>query len=211
MSNGESWAHFTLPRATALGRFESLLTSVGTLRARRIGSPAAEELRPRVESEAPPRSLSRQFGLGTFPPHVDGAHHRIPPRLLVMWCAEDQQRRPTLLHSWEPVAARIPKPDRLHREVYHVRTGRHSFADSMTAPGRPFVRFDPGCMIPGTREAACLMDDVIAELNVDRQSVEWSAGTGVVVDNWRVLHSRGRPDAEGSRRLFRAWLDLPGE
>ena len=106
----------------------------------------------------------------------------------------------------------LPHPDRLSREVFYVRSGPRSFVDSILARDRAFVRFDPGCMMPATREAEVLAAEVLACL-ADSAPVDarWAAGQGRVIDNWRVLHSRGTASRPGDRTLLRGWLDLEKE
>jgi hypothetical protein len=68
-----------------------------------------------------------------------------------------------------------------------------------------FIRFDPGCMTATTTDGIKALG-VLAKENWPNQieSVCWKVGTVVVIDNWRMLHGRGRADCPDSdRKLMR--------
>ena len=166
-----------------------------------------ESLSPVDADDAHTHSLSRRYGVSRFPLHVDGAHQVTPPRYLALAChAEGTHPTPTLLADFN----RKEIPSRLlaaaHSSVFRVRNGRRSFFASVLDRSRPFVRFDPGCMLPVDAEGedtfAALSDIVEAKA----LSIDWSVGDVLVFDNWRLLHGRGGGGSVAStdRMLLRA-------
>ncbi len=185
--------------------------NVGVLRgSRRRGGPV-DRLVPMPTEIARSQSLSARFGSGAFPLHTDGAYLRRPPRLLVLYCVRDTERRPTRLLRWDldpPSAGLLSK---LHRETYWFQNGRHSFLDTIVAPQRGFVRFDSGCMIPATRQASATLVELSTRLSARPcDDVHWVDGMALIIDNWRVLHGRGTAASFGTRTLLRLQLDPNG-
>jgi alpha-ketoglutarate-dependent taurine dioxygenase len=179
----------------------------------RSRGPLIQELTPTSRKKAAPRSLSALNGLGSFPFHTDAAHHRRPPRWLLLRCADpgESQRRTLLIDSR---ALRLAHDElrEVGRAVWNIRTGFKSFLASaiLGFPGgigtSVRLRYDPGCMTvadPGFARAAELLRNALADL--PRTGVSWETDLTLVIDNWRVLHARGdsKVDDSGSRRLER--------
>lgn len=207
-AGASTWALFRREAKTTLEELTTELAALGNLQSHRRGLPLVYELRPTPSEDALPKSLSAIHGIAGFPAHVDGAHLPVPPRYLVLWCQSNDEFRPSFLCSWREIEKRIVNSERLLREVFQVRNGRHSFVDTVLSPHREFVRFDPACMLPATRYARKLMEDLSrAAEDTSRREIQWVPGLGVVIDNWQTLHARGEAKAKGTRALFRAWLD----
>jgi hypothetical protein len=202
----KSWAMFRV--TSDVKDMAERLERCGQLRPARIGGPLIQELRPLGKSDALPRSLSSAYGQGPFPAHFDGSQAKRPPPLVVMWCLEDEQGRPTSIYDWRQVIRLLSEPERLSREVFEFRSGRRSLIDSIASPGRKFVRYDPACMFPRTRGGAALLRDLINKIeDLSPRLIQWKPGLGVVLDNWHQVHGRASSSAGGNRVLMRSWLD----
>lgn len=202
----EGFGLFALPENTTGGDLIAGLPAGWVGREYR-GLGVVHDLCPIEEGKARRGSLSAKHGLGAFPPHVDGAHLNVPPRLVVLWCVADQEGRPTLLYDWSRVESHLNR-QQVEREVFVYRSGRSSRTGTIIGRGRAFVRYDPGCMHPATRNAAALLSQVTGALaTLVPDVIEWEAGEGLVFDNWRMLHARGAPRSSGHRHLLRIWLD----
>jgi alpha-ketoglutarate-dependent taurine dioxygenase len=141
--------------------------------------------------------------------HFDGVHLRIPPRLVVLFCVQNTEERPTLVVSWQNVVNGFSDVRALEREVFWLRNGRYSFMDSILDRDRQFVRLDPGCMIPATRGAGDVMRDTLRFAQQAKpDQICLHPGEVLILDNWRVMHGRGLPRCEGERTLLRLQLDL---
>lgn len=201
------WASFEVSESDP-EKLRRALAPFGSLVVPRPGLGVIHRLTPSDRNKARRGTLSAVHGEGAFPAHVDGAHRAIPPRLVVIWCAEDDQRRPTILYHWRDIESHVPDAELLYHELFLFRAGRRSFVDSIRSDQRNFIRYDPGCMAPGTRMAKDVLEKVGTAIEeADRIEISWRAGVGIIIDNWRLLHARSGSYTAGSRVLWRAWLD----
>jgi alpha-ketoglutarate-dependent taurine dioxygenase len=199
----DGFCHFPLgSTAAALNMAQTLGTPVPVRR----GGPIVQELRPMSNDQAHPRSLSAVHGSGAFPMHTDGAHHQVPPRYLVMRCADPGQgSRPTLVADWRTLRFSDADLRVLRRAVFAISGGARPFLASIITDHRDgtAVRFDAGCMRPAHssfRPAATLVEAAVALAAVSE--IFWKAGEGLIIDNWRCFHARGTAVAPDPVRLL---------
>jgi len=169
----------------------------------RNGKPVLDSLKVLAQDEARPRSLSRLYGRGQQPWHMDGAHRPVPPRYLLLGCGvlEGKGAPRTELLRMDSVAL-LSTAD-AYREPFIVRNGGSSFYSTIVSRDRAWARYDPGCMTPlsncGRSLAnALLLDDVAPCL-----AFEWSRGDILVFDNQALFHRRSAPRGAGRRELMR--------
>lgn len=169
-------------------------TSLGVPVPSRVGGPLVDVLSPRMQDQAPERSMSKRFGSGRFPPHTDGAYIPQCPRWLILRAvAVSSDASSTEL--WPVVPSEFSSADRevLGRPLWSVH-GRRPFLSPIfdrRPNGDALVRFDSCCMGPRTRGAArvqAAMLEVITQRPPHR--VNWELGRTILIDNWRVLHAR---------------------
>jgi hypothetical protein len=177
-----------------------------------------QTLTPMRPEDAPRRSLSATPRFGSFPPHTDAAHHRVPPRWMLLRCEElGRDRRATILvdsHTLQLSADEWCAPA---RAVWKVRNRLNSFLasaviESIAEPlasrtaRRRRLRYDPGCMTiadPAFRSVEMRLRDAVERAipaTVQWPSISpWSSTTG------GVIHGRahGADDDGGNRRLQR--------
>lgn len=148
---------------------------------------------PRATSEAPKRTLSSRYGFAAFPFHTDGAHWPQPPRYLVLYCRDpgDGERETLLSAPLESITCH--EETVLRRATWRVDGVRKPFVVRILdgIRGHEYVRFDQACMTPMSDK-----DDsraIIAKCIARKPSVRvsWQAYKFLIIDNWRVLHSRG--------------------
>lgn len=182
--------------------------SLGTPVPARPGGPIVQELTPLAATEAPSNSLSAAHGVGAFPFHTDAAHHRRPPRWVVMRCEElGSEGRPTLLCDASGLSFAERQWRALERAVWWVRSGGRGFpASIVTRREGMIVRYDRGCMTPADPAFICageLFEQALRQ--VAHLRLEWQRDDVVIFDNWRMLHARGDGDGRdaGLRRLQR--------
>lgn len=173
--------------------------------------PIRQLLSPLVAKDAPRNSLSRLHGLGEFPLHTDAAHHRYPPRWLLMRCiATGKQGCPTFLADSRELKMTAAERCEIERAVWTISTGRRSFLGSAVlgalSEGRkgPIrLRYDRGCMKVADAAfsaTSAMLECLIGDLQTER--IDWEPGVTVVIDNSRMLHGRGS-GADSSRELER--------
>ncbi|MBT2244738.1 TauD/TfdA family dioxygenase [Sphingobium sp. BHU LFT2] len=179
--------------------------------ARRIGTVVAgrngaliEPIAPRPTEAAEERSLSAAYGLSELPMHIDTAHYLRPARYLLLGCANPGQSGAQTRLA--PISALKFSPSELSvlaSAAVLVRTGRRSFYSTILDKGRPFLRYDPGCMEPldaRGEEALQIVSNAIGRIDVIKH--EWRRGEILLIDNWHMLHGRTATAAD-SRLLFR--------
>jgi hypothetical protein len=183
----------------------SLASSLGEPVAGR-GGKVVERLAPQATNAAHAKSLSAIHGHGSFPLHTDGAHRLLPPRFLLLACANPGSVPvPTLLQRFSELRLSPKERALCETATFLFRNGKHSFY-STVAGDRPFIRFDEGCMMPlgpdGEAAASAVASSAALAAPIE---IQWEAGDIVAVDNWKVLHGRGRATAQASpdRLLFR--------
>lgn len=174
------------------------------------GGGAIVEPLPMVDVyEARPRSLSRRYGLGTQPWHVDGAHRPILPRYLVIGCtglAGNDAPTTQLLAT----SACQPLCDRAaFCEPFAVRNGKNSFYSFVASRDRAWVRYDPGCMAPTTESGRRLSETLIFRDIEPSFELEWMVARILVIDNWSVFHRRSVRLGGGQRTLMRITVMEP--
>lgn len=190
--------------------FKDLAYGLGRPVANRRGGAVIERVSPLASSAARPRSLSAIHGLGPLPLHTDGAHHRSPPRVLLLRLANDvRSHTRTLLKDTRQAELSLREERLLRREQWLVRGGRaRTFYSPVILFGTEGLRFDPGCMEPpgGTTPLGhLLLSQKLA--NVPTLSVEWLPSMTIAIDNRRFVHGREAvSDVDDGRQLIRTLI-----
>lgn len=191
--NLDSFLAAMLELANALGRV------IGSQKTSR----GIDVLRP-VSSESATRpSLSRKYGLGQQPWHIDMTHKIDPARFLVMGmygCHGDVA--PTeLLHGKTFMESEVATD--MQSEPFLFRCGSGSFYGTILSKARSFVRFDPGCMEPVTDSGKALLHLLVKQGWPATYLHTWRSDSILILDNWKLLHRRGDAHAMTDRVLYR--------
>ncbi len=89
-----------------------------------------------------------------------------------------------------------------------VRAGRRSFYATVLPPGHDFLRYDPGCLEAIEERGRTALRLVESRLGGGTPEIhEWRQGDILIIDNWRLLHSRGPADDGSGRQLARILID----
>jgi hypothetical protein len=111
--------------------------------------------------------------------------------------------RATLLLDTQQVQLNDSQKVLLHSAPLRVTNGQKSFFSTILSKGRPFVRFDPGCMTPTSSDGVKALDIYSQHNSPDCvEAVHWETGKVVVLDNWRFLHGREASDCTDSDRTL---------
>lgn len=164
-------------------------------------------IRPTRREDAPPNSLSAQFGLDAQPLHTDGAHERQPPEVVLLASANSNETPTRLLRipddAWTPQFR-----DACDHGVFKVRNGANSFLCHATL-GYRGLRFDPGCMHAcDQRSTEVARSLTTLEDRIEPTEHRWKAKDLLLIDNRRTLHGRGVVAVDDQDRVLeRAWFD----
>jgi L-asparagine oxygenase len=170
-----------------------------------------QDLVPRVT--ATPNTYSGMYGLGRFPFHTDLAHWRLPPRYLLLRCITGHAKVPTLLLDGLTIIETVT-PDILTRAIFRPRRprdGRLSLLRlcELTESGY-CLRWDEVFLKPASKIGEIAGQRVMEQILKN----EWVSialrrpGDTVLIDNWRMLHSRPAiPNEFKNRRIQRVYLE----
>jgi hypothetical protein len=170
-----------------------------------------QDLVPR--SIAPPNTYSGIYGLERFPFHTDLAHWRSPPRYLLLRCLTGYQEVSThLLDGYSVIEA--VTPNILTRAVFRPRRPRNGELALLrlcahTDEGYCF-RWDEVFLRPASRIGDIAAGRVREEIHKNEQlSIALvNAGDTLLIDNWRMLHSRSPIPIEiRDRKIQRIYLE----
>jgi L-asparagine oxygenase len=152
--------------------------------------------------------------MGRFPFHTDAAHHRAPPRFVLLRIADGSETTtPTELVDFNSLSISRADVETLRREPWLVRggVGLKFFSAILFGDGVNLVlRFDPGCMRPASGTNPCghdILSDALAVAGTRR--VDWRPGRMVVFDNWRFLHARPAVQPNDNGRILERILVTP--
>jgi hypothetical protein len=169
----------------------------------RRGTPALATLHPLEQTDAPPNSLSAQYGTGEQPLHTDGAHLEQPPDVVVLAC-EGTSATPTRVwrrQRTESGRFTLVEPHYVRHGIFLVHSGKGSFFSPAATDAR--FRYDPGCMTPcdeRARQTVAYFERAL-EQAVEHQ---WDQpNTILVIDNRKVLHARASAADEPEREIKR--------
>jgi Taurine catabolism dioxygenase TauD, TfdA family len=170
----------------------------------RANDPPIVELRPTKASHARSHSLSRRYSTGAFPCHTDTAHWSVPCRYILLACVDPGNgNRETVLLDSHAVPLVDQQLTLLNSAPFRIRNGKNSFFSTVFQKGRPFIRYDPGCMEPVSNSgevAMSLLDSQAWPCILHR--IEWWTGRALIIDNWRVLHGRGLASCDDPCRVL---------
>jgi L-asparagine oxygenase len=184
-----------------------------------LGEPAAspgraivQALPARREGASPRNSMSGLFGLDEFPLHTDGAHWHCPPRFVLLRSANGRSSTPTIVVDSQSFLTSELRQE-WGRATWKVTGIARPFACSMMFQVGPLpaIRWDPCCLSPYGRKAqhlAAVIEHTLADARRNNGvSVGWTNSKEVlVIDNWRLLHSRPALASRGERRELRRVL-----
>lgn len=177
-----------------------------------LGGPL-DLLKVKRDSAQEPRSYSGVYGEASFPFHTDAAYYLQPPKYLLLRLQDDAESdRPTLL--WDLLTSSLSSTElrALAKEQWVVRGGsspqgrNRGFITKIVSGSQKetVVRFDPNVMKPYLSRfssGASILNN--CEKRASKVEIHWKPGQTVVINNQRLLHSRGDgPTKTSNRRVL---------
>lgn len=168
-------------------------------------------LQPQLKSGTYAKSLSETYGYQVFPYHTDGTNYIIPPRYLILrYLGNYHSAANTLLLDSDKFEDDPDFRILSEEEVYYVTWGNPNFYTTIKnvtiLPGRSIFRFNQLIMKKQNKKSMLSFEDFIKSYSPD--SISWVPNKVVILDNWRILHSRERvPENEiNTRQIERTYL-----
>lgn len=187
-----------------IGQLISLGKELGNLVRNRRSADIVQKLVPVDSVNSHPNSLSSIYSCGEFPLHVDTAHWLVPCRYMILGCYnKGKSERKTTLLDYRDLDISDSERILMLNAPFKIASGRVSFYGQVLSKTRNFIRFDPGCMTPATKQGEELLE-IFSErrVNPSLREITWEENKIVIIDNWRMLHGRGRPMNKGSDRVL---------
>lgn len=170
-------------------------------------SALVQSLRPRASDAAPLNTYSGAYGFDAFPMHTDLAHWHRPPRYFLLRAVNGAKDVPTQLIDGAALIRRVGA-SLLGRGVMRPRRPKAGQVSLLSIFQRTddfsgLLRWDERFIVPASRtgeEARTAMIDAISSSPTTDVPLAL-AGDTLVVDNWRMLHGRGRVPAGSHGRI----------
>lgn len=204
-----------LPRHRPTDTGEAVVADLGEGAHFCLGRPV-HRIVVRDRQESPPNTYSGRYGHEAFPWHTDLAHWPLPPRFLVLRCVRGAPGVATrLLDGWDVVNA--VGTATLFRALVRPRRpigGRIPLLRLLSRPTWPtaepcIIRWDEVYIRPASEAGAqgiARFSEALASCNPTETSLS-ETGDTLILDNWRILHSRSSiPDGASGRIIERGYL-----
>lgn len=167
---------------------------------------SSSKIYPKNKFQARPNSLSSKYGLECFPFHTDNAWLGVPPRFILLDCCKSETDVVTLVSK--PIDETLLVAG---RQVFcrSPHTGASSILRlSESINGNRMFRWDENSLIPidaASEVRASNLKLEIETLYASGQEIILRVGDSLLIDNWRVLHARGRVDGPRNRVIDRSY------
>lgn len=172
------------------------------------GMPAVQTLTPRESHNEEKSSYSGNFGMGAFPFHTDLAHWYIPPRYFLLRCIVPSNNVKTKFVSSSEVFS-LEDPISLNRSLFRPRRRLDGRLNMLRLKHDELYRWDTLFIKPMT-DSAIELQSRITERIEELPHLEVSlnnSGDCILVDNWKVIHSRTAvQSADTSRKIERVYM-----
>jgi len=173
-----------------------------------------QQLVPTEQTTATPNTYSGIYGLQRFPFHTDLAHWRLPPRYLMLRCVVGYPEISTLLIDSQSILETVTQ-NILSRAVVKPRRPRDG-AVSLLRICEPtndsqLFRWDEVFLKPASKVGELGMKRVREEIQsaLTLPISLTNRGDTLVIDNWRMLHSRAAiPRGREDRKIERIYLEI---
>jgi len=150
----------------------------------------SNDLTPNKEPTNHKKTLSTTYGYNEFPFHTDGAHFLIPPRWVILESTNTiAYKTATVLVDTFEFSNFVPYDNVLNHAIYLVSNGNYSFLTTIinkVLNGKPIFRWNPLLMKLVSKGLTFDLKNV----NHTPVRIEWHPKQILIVDNWRMLHSR---------------------
>lgn len=172
----------------------------------RKNSTLIDILTPTTTEDARKGSLSSKVGKNAMPFHTDCAYYEVPPRYLLLQAEIINNDCATLLIDFTKINFSHDELSLLKEGIWFCRGQNNRFLASIL--NSKYMRWDENCMFPQENVAHQGKELLLAKLKDQKpyRHIWGSTEKILVIDNWRVLHSR-EPSQNEKRRLKRVLVE----
>lgn len=173
----------------------------------RAGEAPISLLRVQEKEDANNNSLSSRFGASRFPFHSDGAYMPEVPKYVIMrQITGFKPPCPTELIDLKGKLS-AKQTSILKSERWKFGAGHKAFIDTVISPKG--LRYDPAIMRPAVselRQAPEILNSILE--NTRAEKIAWEKDLVLVIDNHRMLHTRGSNANLSKERILERILVL---
>lgn len=167
-------------------------------------------LKPKSNLTGVKDSLSFNFGYSKFPFHTDTAYWSLPARYLVL-TSEKVSNCSTYLFDLNLIFNECNAKDLLDlkKSVFLLKTFAFQKFTTLVIQEKETIgiRYDPNIMFPINNSSKRAIKLINCSLEKLRSiEIEWTGENIIVLDNWRIMHSRGDTSNDKERLLKRIYL-----
>lgn len=166
-------------------------------------------LTPKDKSKAIKNTFSHKYGFERFPFHTDTAFWNTPCRYVLM-SSENISSTETLVLTLEELNnLSTEEINVLEKSIFVVNTNLSSFYCTIInrINGISFIRFDTNTMKPmnsSAKKAILIFEDIINKSKIHK--IKWDNHKILLLNNWKVLHSRSSVNYDEKRILKRIYI-----
>jgi hypothetical protein len=155
-------------------------------------------------------TLSSRYGRDAFPIHTDFAARAEPPRFILLFAGRPREAATTLYNTEEVVSYFGLKY--LLSANFLVKSGTKNFYAPflINRNGHWAFRFNGDTMKPLNENARNICEFVLDQKWKNFTRVDWQVQKVVLIDNWRIMHSReaiSKTDEGAVLRRIAIWGD----
>lgn len=166
-------------------------------------------LTPKDKTEAIEKTFSHKYGFEKFPFHTDTAFWNIPARYVLM-SSKDISSTETLILTLDSVnQLNTEEISVLEKSIFLVKTNQSNFYCSVLTRqnGNQILRYDPNIMKAinsYAMEAITVIENIVKNSEIHR--INWNSPKILIIDNWKILHSRSSIVDKENRIIKRIYI-----
>ena len=135
-------------------------------------------------------TLSKIYGLNAFPFHNDGVQNKIPPRFIVLKLKsiEIEVAKTFLLDGFELA---MNNPNIFYHSIFNINGNGFKELTPLINEriiGKKILRYNPVIMDSILKNKKVELEELIR--NSSKIEINWKPKSFLIIDNWRILHSR---------------------
>ncbi len=147
-------------------------------------------------------TLSKIYGLNAFPFHNDGVQNKTPPRFIILQLKSDEigVAKTFLLDGFELA---LKNQNIFYHSIFEINGNGFKELTPLINErinGKKMLRYNPVIMDSIIKKKKVELEQLLS--NSIKIEIEWKPKSFLIIDNWRVLHSRESIDNPTKKRII---------